>query len=129
MGDFDFGPQQGLQGGPIQRKDTLGDKLGRVLGTVTDPVLPVFTMNDAWQFFSMLREKVPAGKKCMFSVKQERGRYSITQILLDAGNEPIRQTTKAYWGRTVKAQRLDPSVTEYLGNGTARIMELLETQK
>ena len=129
MADSDFEVQGKPEtwGGFLQRRDSLGDKLGRALYRAVDrrELRPeVFAMDDAWEFFREMRGRVPEGVKCMLSVRLSQGRYVVTQILMNEREEPIPQTTAAWWGRTVEARRLDPSVTRFLGDGTARIMEM-----
>ena len=127
--DFTFTRKPETRGGFLKRRDSLGDQLNRALYQVVErkTLRPdIFAMDDAWEFFRQMRVHVQEGTKCMLSVKEERGRYKVTQILLNAQDEPIPQTTKAYWGRTVEARQLDESVVKYLGDGTARIMKMPE---
>lgn len=107
------------------RKDTFMDSVDRFLWKALAPEanhIPVLNMSDVIGFFLKLTEKEPRGNKCLLHIEEKRKGYEVLQVLLDDKEEPLRKTTKAFYGRKIIADRLDESVKQYMNGAESKIL-------
>ena len=56
-------------------------------------------------------------------IEAQRRGYLIYLVLLDEENEPVMKTTKACCVRSIRAEELDTSVEQFMGEKEDRIMD------
>lgn len=83
-------------------------------------------MQQLMAFYLNTRKKVPGAVRCLLEVKFDEAQncYIITQVMLDADNQPVRQRPGEVWGQRLYAKRLEDDVHEYLKGETSRVMDL-----
>lgn len=108
------------------RKDTLKDGADRLLWKLLGKSarrVPVFRMSMAYSIFMEMLDEKPEGAKCLLHIEALRRGYLIYLVLLDEENEPVMKTTKACCARSIRAEELDTSVEQFMGEKEDRIMD------
>lgn len=108
------------------RRDTLKDGADRLLWKLLgkhERRVSEFRMSTAYSIFLEMLEEEPEGARCLLHIEKQRRGYLIYLVLLDEENEPVRKTTKACCGRSIRAETLDDSVKRFMGERENRIMD------
>lgn len=102
-------------------RDSVDRRLWRFLGK-NEVRVKVFRMSMAYSFFLELLEEEPEGERCLLHIEKLRRGYEVSQVLLDERNEPMRKTTKAYFGRVLRAETLDEAVVKFMDGCESQIL-------
>lgn len=84
----------------------------------------LFTMKDARRFLFDCSEEDPKVDGCVLSITHKKGKYEVTQLMVDREGHIIKASANTYLGRQMIASAIDDSVVEFMDGETRKILKL-----
>lgn len=117
---FDQGPDRTVK----PRRDTVQDRLERFVSGIMRKRInfKVLTYGELYGYMMQQIKEHEGCSGCVIHIEGERGRYNVTQALVDSEDNLLYTTTRECYGRKLTANALDAQVIQFMDGEHTAIM-------